>query len=90
MNRKKLIYMFIALAFIYVFFFPSPTPKMAVRMELLFRQPIVAISGTVVKGSSVNDPLYGDLYYVDKAHLPYIYVKKYKLGWHAFPGGSGP
>lgn len=91
MNRKKLILLFIALAFIYVFFFPSPTPEMAVRMELLLRQPIAALSGAVVKGSVEDDPPhYGDLYIVDKARLPYLYVKKYKLGWHAAPGGSAP
>jgi hypothetical protein len=92
MNRhvKKWIFILIGFAFIYVFFFPSPTPAMAVRMELLFRQPILALSEPIVKGNIENDPMYGDLYIVNKARLPFIYVKKYKLGWHASSGGSAP
>jgi hypothetical protein len=74
----------VGLALFYVLFFPSLTPEMAVRMSLLMRQPIVAFSGSVEKGSIKN------LYIVDSAKRPFFYVKKYRLGWYASSGGSGP
>jgi hypothetical protein len=78
------------LALFYVLFFPSLTPEMAVRMSLLIRQPVAALSGSVEKGNIIQDPIYGDLYIVDSANRPFIYVKKYRLGWYANSGGSGP
>jgi hypothetical protein len=80
----------VGLAIFYILFFPSLTPEMAVRMSLLIRQPIVAFSGSVEEGNIKNDPMYGDLYIVDSAKGPFIYVKKYRLGWYASSGGSGP
>jgi hypothetical protein len=80
----------VGLALFYILFFPSPTPEMAVRMSLLIRQPIAALSGSVEKGIIENDPMYGDLYIVDSAKRPFFYVKKYKLGWVANAGGTAP
>jgi hypothetical protein len=80
----------VGLAIFYILFFPSLTPEMAVRMSLLIRQPIVAFSGSVEKGNIENDPMYGDLYIVDRAKRPIFYVMKYKLGWVANAGGTAP
>jgi hypothetical protein len=71
-------------------FFPSPTPEMAVRMSLLVRQPLLAFSSSIEKGTIVDDPQYGDLYIVNSFKRPFIYVKKTKLGWVANAGGTGP
>jgi hypothetical protein len=87
---KKWLVLIVGLALIYVLFFPSPTPEMAVRMSLLFRQPLLAFSSSIEKGKIVDDPQYGDLYIVDKAKRPYIYVKKTKIGWVANAGGTAP
>jgi hypothetical protein len=89
-SYKKWIVIIVGLALIYVLFFPSPTPEMAVRMSLLVRQPILALSSSIEKGNIVGDPQYGDLYIVNSAKRPFIYVKKTKLGWVANAGGTAP
>ncbi|QGQ99432.1 hypothetical protein EHS13_33515 [Paenibacillus psychroresistens] len=89
-SYKKSIIIIVGLAIIYVLFFPSPTPEMAVRMSLLIRQPLLAFSSSVEKGRNVGDPQSGDLYIVKSYKRPFFIVKKYKLGWVANAGGTGP
>jgi hypothetical protein len=89
-SYKKWILIIVGLSLIYALFFPSPTPEMAVRMSLLVRQPVLAFSGSIEKGKIVDNPQYGDLYIVNKAIRPFIYVKKTKLGWVANGGGTAP
>jgi hypothetical protein len=89
-NYKRWVLIIVGLALLYLLFFPSPTPEMAVRMSLLIRQPLLAFSSSVEKGKIEDDPMYGDLYIVNSAKRPYFYVKKYKLGWVANAGGTAP
>lgn len=91
MRRKRAFAGWIlAVIFIYVALFPSFSPELAVRKSLLFKHPLFALTGEVTKGKINNDPRYGDLYYAEKADMPFVYVKKSWLGWYVSSSGSGP
>ena len=93
MKLKKSKFVSIALIAVslYLLFFPSFTPEMAVRKDLFLSfHPVKAIVGDVQAGIIKNDPRYGDLYIVDGIDRPFIYVKKNSLGWHVASSGSGP
>ncbi|OKP95507.1 hypothetical protein [Paenibacillus sp. P46E] len=92
MRKSKVRYLFISVGILilYMAFFPSLSPELAVRKSLLLKHPVLAFTGEVSEGRIHNDPRYGDLYVVPKADLPFVYVKKNRLGWIAAPGGSGP
>ncbi|MNC40681.1 hypothetical protein D3C76_133230 [compost metagenome] len=92
MHKSKARYLYISAGIIalYLVFFPSFSPELAVRKSLLPRHPVLAVTGEVTEGRIKNDPRYGELYVVEKADLPYVYVKKNRLGWTAASVGSAP
>ncbi|WP_379153410.1 hypothetical protein [Paenibacillus sp. sgz5001063] len=89
-SKARYLYILAGILIFYVAFFPSLSPELAVRKSLLFKHPVLAFTGEVTEGRIQNDPRYGDLYVVPQADLPYVYVKKNRLGWTAASGGSGP
>lgn len=92
MHKSKARYLYIAagITALYLAFLPSFSPELAVRKSLLLKHPVLAVTGKVTEGRIKYDPRYGDLYVVEKADLPYVYVKKNRFGWTAAPGGSAP
>ncbi|RED66195.1 hypothetical protein [Cohnella lupini] len=89
-NKTPFYYILIFALVVYFLFFPSLTPELAVRKSLLVSHPIHAVSAKVDKGKIDDDPRYGDLYYVSKAELSFVYVKKNRLGWYVTTSGTGP
>lgn len=89
---KKFLWTIVGAAVaVYIIFFPSFTGELAVRKHLLFTfHPIQAFSDAVQEGNIRNDPRYGDLYVVEGVKTPYIYVKKFALGWNVSSKGTGP
>jgi hypothetical protein len=75
---------------VYLLYLPLPTPEMAVRRDVFTTNPIHALTATVHEGKVKNDPEYGDLYIVQELEQPFIYVKRFKLGWYAVRRGTGP
>ncbi|RKP56851.1 hypothetical protein D7Z26_02350 [Cohnella endophytica] len=93
MSRTKIkrLYALFALLIVYLVFFPSPTPEIAVRKHLFFSfHPMKAITKSIHEGTIKNDPRYGDEYEVNDLSQSYFYVKKNALGWRVTSTGSGP
>jgi hypothetical protein len=90
-KQKQLWIIISIILIIYIVFFPSPTPEIAVRKDMFFSfHPIKAFSVEVHEGRIKKDPRYGDLYEVDSLSRPFIYVKKNTLGWRVASSGTGP
>jgi hypothetical protein len=91
MKKKKWWIAIIAVAVLYIVFFPSPSPELAVRKHLLLSfHPMMACLEPIQEGNIKNDPRYGDLYLVDASSRPFVYVKKSALGWRVSSAGTGP
>ncbi|TJY42660.1 hypothetical protein E5161_07340 [Cohnella pontilimi] len=85
-SRKREIWMIIIgfMLVIYVFFFPSPTPELAVRKHMLLGfHPIKAFTADVHKNSDY-------LYRVDTLSQSFFQVKSNWLGWRVTETGTGP
>ncbi|SFA76251.1 hypothetical protein SAMN05216312_101339 [Cohnella sp. OV330] len=92
-GTRKIALAVILLLIVYFLFFPSITPQLAVRKQLLISfHPIKAVTVEVRQGKNKHDPKYGDLYEVSDPDIAesFIYVKKSWLGWRVTSVGSGP
>lgn len=92
-GTRKIALAAIILLIVYFLFFPSITPQLAVRKQLLISfHPIKAIAAEVRQGNIKNDPKYGTLYEVMDSDIgeSLIYVKKTGLGWRVTSVGTGP
>lgn len=93
MNRvtaKRSVIVLLSILFIYLIFFPLPSPELAIRRDLVLTSPLVALTGEVIEGRIKNDPKYGDLYNVLEVELSSIYVKKNAIGWYVAFRGTAP
>lgn len=88
--KKKILLVISCVLIIYLIIFPMRTPEMAVRRDMFIRNPVKAITSKVNEAKIKNDPRYGDLYIVLEADRPFIYVKKYVIGWYVTSSGNGP
>jgi hypothetical protein len=90
-SRKKDIWRIVILSIlvIYAFFFPSPTPELAVRKHMLLTfHPIKAFTANVHNNRRTSN--YGHLYTVESLSISFIYVKSNWLGWRVTNTGTGP
>ncbi|MFC3800928.1 hypothetical protein [Cohnella sp. GCM10012308] len=90
---KKIVLTVVVVLCVYFLFFPSITPQLAVRKQLLISfHPIKAVTSEVLQGKIKNDPKYGNLYEVADPDITesFIYVKKSGFGWRVTSVGSAP
>jgi len=91
MKKKNGWLAIVVAALLYIIFFPSPSPELAVRKHLLLSfHPMMACFEPIKEGNIKDDPRYGDLYLVDASSKPFVYVKKFALGWSVSSAGTGP
>ncbi|KIL34417.1 hypothetical protein SD71_20605 [Cohnella kolymensis] len=91
MSRKKQFWriVIVFVLVIYVFFFPSATPELAIRKHMLLSfHPIIAFTAEVHNNTSTST--YGHLYTVESLSKSFIYVKSNWLGWKVTSTGTGP
>lgn len=97
MNKKKLIYISIAISIVLLWLITSLSPELAIRKHILFSlQPITSLKADITDMDRI-DELYGHFYdvsgYKERAtggELSVFYLKKRGPLWYVDSVGTGP